>query len=70
MDIIKDEDFESVLGHFRSDFRNLSFKERQANVNMSHRERERRMRENLKSQHGPTAEEHDQVSWIFDVIEA
>lgn len=62
MDIIKDEDFESVLGNFRSDFRNLSFKERQLNVNMSHRERERRMREKLKSQHGPTAEEHDQVS--------
>jgi hypothetical protein len=61
MNIIKEEDFDQALQHLRGDFRNLSYKERDANSKLTHRERERKIRERLQSRHGPTAEIHDQV---------
>lgn len=71
MNIIRDEDFEEALGsslngEFHKDFQYLhAAKRRKENVHLSaatsQRDRERQLRETLKSRHGPTAEVHDQV---------
>jgi hypothetical protein len=65
MDIIHDEDFDEALDHLGKDFYHLNANQNKENNHLgnelSHRERERRMRETLQSRHGPTAEIHDQV---------
>lgn len=75
MNIIRDEDFDEALGpvlnkDFHKDFHYLhAAKRKKANVHLSaapsQRERERQLRETLKSRHGPTAEIHDQVIFTF-----
>ena len=75
MDIIRDADFDEALGpylnkDFHKDFQYLdAAKRKKANIHLSaepsQRERERQLREALKSRHGPTAEIHDQVYFKF-----
>lgn len=66
MDILKDENFESALNNLAKDFHlwNISKSESRThlflNDELSQRDHERKVRENLKSSHGPTAEQHDQ----------
>lgn len=66
MDIIRDEDFDSALSHLGKDYFYLKAaiqkKEKvHVSTDLTQRERERRIRDSLQSQHGPTAELHDQV---------
>lgn len=67
MDVIRDEDFEEALNNavINRDFNHLSKKMWGKNGfkldAMNRRERERKIREQLQSRHGPTAESHDQV---------
>lgn len=66
MDVINDEDFEKAFSHFNIDLgyqHSKKYKEGKMFQGVkSTKEREMRMRENLQSQHGPTAEIHDQVT--------
>jgi hypothetical protein len=59
MNIIKEDDFDEALDHLSRDFHHHRGFELRPDWNQ--RDRERKMRESLKSRHGPTAEIHDQV---------
>lgn len=67
MDVISDEDFDQAFHHFNRDLgyqHSKKYKEgKMFKGVISTKEREMRMRENLQSRDGPTAEIHDQVTW-------
>lgn len=68
MNVIRDEDFEEALNNtfINRDFHHISVDKSRGKVfrndETTRRERERKMREQLQSRHGPTAETHDQVN--------
>lgn len=66
MDVISDEDFDQAFHHFNRDLgyqHSKKYKEgKMFKGVISTKEREMRMRENLQSRDGPTAEIHDQVT--------